>query len=422
MAYFRPYKILQSQLASLPIREGQLILVKDTKNIYLDISASSRIQMYSDEIARIVNLENGQYSYEFVQSLPSQNIDSHTVYIVRSNVGDEELQSWLYKDSHWYNISGLTYSLSKSNGNLVLTAGNGDNSTVAISEFSSEAQTKLNGIAANAQVNTIETIQKNGADIAIDNKTVNITVPTSLSQLSNDNNTVTDANYTHTDNNYTNADKNKLASLAADDKTWNGVTLNGSTTIGTSTHYIPAKTDTVLGGDAYMLPASHEPNRSYIAKYDTNSYLHSARPAVTDNSTKVITSAFACDFLTYGFAINLPSSVRSDIHNDGQSVITDTVFKQKIQHYCQLLKTEGVSVNLQFKESEQTTEDGVLKIYYNISQPQDILLSEKEDSNNPGTFVLDKMTCTIVDNNNDIIGFFTYDSSDDSYIITGPAM
>jgi len=93
MAYFRPYKILQSQLASLPIREGQLILVKDTKNIYLDISASSRIQMYSDEIARIANLENEQYSYEFVQSLPSQNIDSHTVYIVRSNVGEEELQS-----------------------------------------------------------------------------------------------------------------------------------------------------------------------------------------------------------------------------------------------------------------------------------------------------------------------------------------
>lgn len=358
MAYFRPYKILQSQLASLPIREGQLILVKDTKQIYLDISASDRIQMYSDEIARIASLENGQYSYEFVQSLPSQNIDSHTVYIVRSNVGEEELQSWLYKDSHWYNISGLTYSLSKSNGNLVLTAGNGDNSTVAISEFSSEAQTKLNSIAANAQVNTIETIQKNGTDIAIDNKTVNITVPTSLSQLSNDNNTVTDANYTHTDNNYTNADKNKLTSLAADDKTWNGVTLNGSTTIGTSTHYIPAKTDTLLGGDAYMLPASHEPNRSYIAKYDTNSYLHSTTPGGSDNSTKVLTSAFAMQYLSYTMLFEIEDQYKQQIETDGVADITTPELIQTLETCGSIYRNGGI-VNLIYKVEQETTTDGL---------------------------------------------------------------
>ena len=292
MAYFRPYKILQSQLASLPIREGQLILVKDTKNIYLDISASSRIQMYSDEIARIANLENEQYSYEFVQSLPSQNIDSHTVYIVRSNVGEEELQSWLYKDSHWYNISGLTYSLSKSNGNLVLTAGNGDNSTVAISEFNSDAQTKLDGIATGAQVNVIEGIKVNNTALVPDNKIVNITVPTLTSELTNNSNYVVDANYVHTDNNYTSAEKVKLGSLAADDKTWNGVTLNSSTTIGTGVHYVPAKNDTNLSGDAYLLPASYEPNRNYIAKFDNSSYLHSTTPTAGDSSTKVATTAF----------------------------------------------------------------------------------------------------------------------------------
>ena len=38
-------------------------------------------------------------------------------------------------------------------------------------------------------------------------------IPTKLSQLSNDNNTVQDANYIHTDNNYTSADKQKLGKI-----------------------------------------------------------------------------------------------------------------------------------------------------------------------------------------------------------------
>lgn len=38
-------------------------------------------------------------------------------------------------------------------------------------------------------------------------------IPTKLSQLTNDDNTVKDANYQHTDNNYTNADKTKLAKI-----------------------------------------------------------------------------------------------------------------------------------------------------------------------------------------------------------------
>lgn len=36
MALFKPYKILSSQLDSLPIAEGQLIITTDTQSIYLD--------------------------------------------------------------------------------------------------------------------------------------------------------------------------------------------------------------------------------------------------------------------------------------------------------------------------------------------------------------------------------------------------
>ena len=45
MAIFKPYKITSSQLETLPIAEGQFIVTTDTNKIYLDESASSRIEL-----------------------------------------------------------------------------------------------------------------------------------------------------------------------------------------------------------------------------------------------------------------------------------------------------------------------------------------------------------------------------------------
>ncbi len=39
MAQFKPYKVLSTQLSSLPIVEGQLVIVTDTQKIYLDSNA-----------------------------------------------------------------------------------------------------------------------------------------------------------------------------------------------------------------------------------------------------------------------------------------------------------------------------------------------------------------------------------------------
>ena len=80
--------------------------------------------------------------------------------------------------------------------------------------FTEALETKLNGIAANAQVNVIETIAVNGSNLTPTSKKVNITVPTETSDLTNDSNFVEDADYVHTDNNYTTTEKNKLAGIA----------------------------------------------------------------------------------------------------------------------------------------------------------------------------------------------------------------
>lgn len=52
--------------------------------------------------------------------------------------------------------------------------------------FTTTLKDKLDGIEANAEVNTINKIQKNGVDLDITDKTVNISVPTKTSELIND--------------------------------------------------------------------------------------------------------------------------------------------------------------------------------------------------------------------------------------------
>ena len=81
--------------------------------------------------------------------------------------------------------------------------------------FTDALLTKLNDIEAGAQVNKIETISRNGITLPITDKNVNIEVPTKLSELENDNNTVTDRDYVHTDNNFTNALLAKLNGIEA---------------------------------------------------------------------------------------------------------------------------------------------------------------------------------------------------------------
>lgn len=57
--------------------------------------------------------------------------------------------------------------------------------------MASSDKTKLDGIATGAQTNVIEGIQRNGTDLTINSKKVNIIVPTKVSELSNDSNYVT---------------------------------------------------------------------------------------------------------------------------------------------------------------------------------------------------------------------------------------
>lgn len=74
------------------------------------------------------------------------------------------------------------------------------------SHFATEAYVDTNG-------GKIDKIKVNNVEQTITSKTVNITVPTKTSDLTNDDNVVKDASYVHTDNNYTSTEKTKLGNI-----------------------------------------------------------------------------------------------------------------------------------------------------------------------------------------------------------------
>lgn len=110
---------------------------------------------------------------------------------------------------------------------------------LSTNDFTNTLKNKLDGIAAGAQVNVIEGVNVNGTAVTPTNKIVNLTIPTKLTDLTNDGNFVTDANYVHTDNNFTTTLKNKLNGIATGAEV--NVQSNWSQTTTTADDYIKNK-------------------------------------------------------------------------------------------------------------------------------------------------------------------------------------
>ena len=64
MALFRPYKITSNQLSSLTKAEGQLIVVSDTNEMYIDVSNTSRIRIGESLYIKLANIAEGATKVE----------------------------------------------------------------------------------------------------------------------------------------------------------------------------------------------------------------------------------------------------------------------------------------------------------------------------------------------------------------------
>lgn len=80
MAKFKPYKILESQLDSLPIQEGQFILTTDTKKLYSDTAANTRILLSQDAITDL-SISGTTITYTRLDGTTG------TINITKSNLG-----------------------------------------------------------------------------------------------------------------------------------------------------------------------------------------------------------------------------------------------------------------------------------------------------------------------------------------------
>lgn len=83
MAKFKPYKILESQLDSLPIREGQFILTTDTKKLYSDTAANTRILISPDAITDL-SVDGKTITYTHLDGTTDIITTQDTTYSVAS--------------------------------------------------------------------------------------------------------------------------------------------------------------------------------------------------------------------------------------------------------------------------------------------------------------------------------------------------
>jgi hypothetical protein len=87
MAKFKPYKILDSQLNSLSILEGQLIFTTDTKKIYIDTSNTERI-LFTDNGGDYNDMWIGTLE-EYNKAIANNEIEDNTlIYITDDSEED----------------------------------------------------------------------------------------------------------------------------------------------------------------------------------------------------------------------------------------------------------------------------------------------------------------------------------------------
>lgn len=132
-----------------------------------------------------------------------------------------------------------------------------DGKGLSTSDFTAEEKAKLANVAAGAQVNVLEGIQKNGTNVTITNKIANISVPTKTSDITNDSNYVSDASYVHTDSNYTANEKTKLSNIAAgaEVNVINSIKVNGTAQQVTSKAVdisVPTKTSDITNDSGFI--------------------------------------------------------------------------------------------------------------------------------------------------------------------------
>lgn len=216
--------------------------------------------------------------------------------------------------------------------------------------FTTTLKNKLDGIESGAQVNKIEKVRKNGTDLTITNKTVNISVPTSTSDLTNNSGFVTNTvnnltNYYLKTQTYTQAEVNNLIGQI---KTVSFEVVDELPTTGDSNKiYLVPKTGTtndiyneyIWVNNAWELIGSTQVDLdNYYNKTQTDNLLSGKQDKITGAAVSIVTN-------------KLPVSRALVSDKNGEIYVSDTTSTE-------LGYLSGVRSNVQTQIDNITTSGG----------------------------------------------------------------
>lgn len=163
--------------------------------------ADVNLQNQIDSIVASSDVVDIVGTYQDLQNYDTSKLGDNDIIKVLNDSTHNNATSyfrWKKSTSTWQYIGseGPYYTKAQTdvllNGKVNVVEGKG----LSTNDFTNEDKTKLNGIETGAEVNIIEIVKVNGSTQTITNKSVDISVPTKTSDLTNDSNFVSDDDLT----------------------------------------------------------------------------------------------------------------------------------------------------------------------------------------------------------------------------------
>lgn len=173
MALFKPYKITSDKLEDLAIKEGQLIVTTDTKKLYVDVSATERIEVAADAEVDLTDYVTTSILTSTIgqEASARQKQDQLLEQAIDDKVGADDIIAGNNIQVNHDDVSGhitisatdtntnTTYTLSKSGSTITLSGSDGRstsvtdaNTTYSLGSFGITASAaelnKLDGVTA----------------------------------------------------------------------------------------------------------------------------------------------------------------------------------------------------------------------------------------------------------------------------------
>lgn len=185
MALFKPYKITSDKLEDLAIKEGQLIVTTDTKKLYVDASATERIEVTAEVDLTDYVTTSILTSTVGEEASARQKQDQLLEQTIDDKVGADDIIAGSNIQVNHDDVSGhitisatdtntnTTYTLSKSGSTITLSGSDGSstsvtdaNTTYSLGSFGITASAaelnKLDGVTATAaELNYVDGVTSN---------------------------------------------------------------------------------------------------------------------------------------------------------------------------------------------------------------------------------------------------------------------